>query len=289
MLLSQPTVSEHIRYLEETVGEKLLHRIGREAVPTQAGRILYDYARKMLELRRRAVQALEQFRGSLAGSLLMGASTIPGTYILPDRIGRFRGMFPSVSITLFIAGSRVIADMLLEGRIEIAFTGATWHDVKLDWQEVWRDELVLAVEASNPLGTGGVITIHDLVNIPLIFRERGSGTRKVTEETLDRLGVDVERLQIVAELGSTEAVREGIKAGIGASIISSRAVEDDVRSGRVRIIPIHGVEIVRPFYMVICKRRQLSLIAERFRSFIFGERDGEGGFPCASDTRRAPS
>lgn len=268
MLLSQPTVSEHIRYLEEVVGEKLINRLGREAVPTQAGMILYEYARKMLDLRRRAIQALEHFRGALAGHLLIGASTIPGTYILPEIIGKFRDSFPSISSTVTIAGSRAIVDMLLEGRVEIAFTGAMWHDVRLDWQEVWRDTLVLAVKASDPLAHRRSVQLDELTKIPLILREKGSGTRKVTEEVLDRIGLDVEKLKIVAELGSTEAVRQGIKAGIGASIISSRAVEEDVEHGSVAVLEIGNLRIERPFYLVTHRKRHLSPVAKIFRDFI---------------------
>ncbi|MGC8720680.1 MAG: selenium metabolism-associated LysR family transcriptional regulator [Thermodesulforhabdaceae bacterium] len=268
MFLSQPTVSEHIRYLEEVVGEKLINRMGREAVPTQAGMILYEYARKMLDLRRRAIQALEHFRGALAGHLLVGASTIPGTYILPEIIGKFRASFPSISSTVAIAGSRAVVDMLLEGRVEIAFTGAMWHDIRLEWREVWRDTLVLAVKASDPLASRGTIGVGDLKNIPLILREKGSGTRKVTEEVLDRIGIDVEKLHVVAELGSTEAVRQGIKAGIGASIISSRAVEEDVKHGSIAVVGIDKLNIERPFYLVTHRKRHLSPVARTFRDFI---------------------
>jgi DNA-binding transcriptional LysR family regulator len=268
MFLSQPTVSEHIRYLEETVGEKLINRMGREAVPTQAGLILYEYARKMLDLRRRAIQALENFRGALSGHLFIGASTIPGTYILPEIVGKFRKAFPSISTTISISGSKNIVNMLLEGQIEVGFTGAIWQDVRLEWQEIWKDTLVLAVNSSDPLAKKASIGIDELREIPLIFREEGSGTRKVTEEALDKANVDVDKLQIVAELGSTEAVRQGIKAGIGASIISSRAVAEDLERGSIAVVNIGGLHIERPFYLVTHKKRHLSPIAKTFKDFV---------------------
>ncbi|MEJ5299518.1 MAG: selenium metabolism-associated LysR family transcriptional regulator [Thermodesulforhabdaceae bacterium] len=269
MFLSQPTVSEHIRYLEETVGEKLINRTGREVTPTQAGMILYEYARKMLDLRRRAIQALEHFRGALSGNLLIGASTIPGTYILPGIVGRFHNAFPSISTTISISGSKNIVNMLLEGRIEVGFTGAIWQDVRLEWQEIWKDTLVLAVHPSSSFVKKGSIKLEELKEIDLILREEGSGTRKVTEEALDKVDIDIEKLRIVAELGSTEAVRQGIKAGIGASIISYRAVAEDVERGSIAIVDVEGLHIERPFYIVTHKKRHLSPIAKTFKEFVF--------------------
>lgn len=268
MFLSQPTISEHIRYLEEIVGEKLVNRLGREAVPTQAGMILYEYAKKMLDIRHQAIQAIELFRGTLTGQLLIGASTIPGNYILPEIVGKFRISFPSISTKIFIASSRSVVDMLLDGQIEIGFTGAVWRDVRLNWKDIWCDTLVLAVKTSDPLALKGAITIDEIKEIPLIFREKGSGTRKVTEEVLDRLGVDIDELNIVAELGSTEAVRQGIKAGIGASIISYRAIEEDISRGSIAVVKIHNLNIERPFYIVTHKKHHLSPIAKAFKDFI---------------------
>ena len=117
--LTQPTVSEHIRALEETVGEKLVDRLGREVLPTPAGKILYRYARDMILLRDEAIQALEKFKGKLSGHLLIGASTIPGTYILPQLIGSFKASHPTIQITLKIGSSGEIVQGLLDGKLEL--------------------------------------------------------------------------------------------------------------------------------------------------------------------------
>jgi DNA-binding transcriptional LysR family regulator len=130
--LSQPTVSEHIRTLEETAGVKLLDRLGREVIPTQAGQILYRYAQQLLQLRREAVQALHQYRGRLAGHLYLGASTIPGTYILPSLIGTFKAIYPDIQITLRIANSRLTAQEVLNGDLELGVVGAQWHEPGLE-------------------------------------------------------------------------------------------------------------------------------------------------------------
>ncbi len=268
MFLSQPTVSEHIRYLEEMIGEKLIDRMGKEALPTQAGLILYEYAKKMIDLKTKTIQALEQFKGSFSGTLKIGASNIPGNYILPELIGKFKKSFSSVRIKMSISSSEIAVKMLMDGEVEIAFTGATWHNPRLEWQKIWQDTLVLAVDPSNPLALKGSLKLEDLYEIPLILREEGSGTRKVTEEMLDKAGIDLDKLKIVAELGSTESVKEGVKASVGASIISLKAIQEEVKTGQIRMVPIEGLDLVRPFYIVTHKKRYLSPLAKQFKEFI---------------------
>ena len=120
MLLSQPTVSEHIRSLEQELDQKLLDRLGRKVEPTPVGRLLYRYARKILQTQNDAVQAIEQYGGKLIGRLIIGCGTIPGTYILPGLIGRFRLEHPAIKATLRITSSRIIAEKVVEiGRAHV--------------------------------------------------------------------------------------------------------------------------------------------------------------------------
>ena len=132
VLLSQPTVSEHIRSLEEELGQKLLDRMGREVEPTPVGRLLYNYAVKILRLQHEFVQAVEQYSGKLVGRIMIGSGTIPGTYILPELIGQFRSRYPSIQATLKIAGSQFIASDVLGGRLEIGVVGARWAEKGLE-------------------------------------------------------------------------------------------------------------------------------------------------------------
>src|SRR2546425_1188203 len=118
--LTQPTVSEHVRALEDELGVQLLDRLGRGATPTHAGRLLLNYARRMLALQREARQALDQFQGRMSGELVVGGSTIPGEYVLPALIGRFKGKYPDISICLLIGSSRQVSAWVEEGRVGIA-------------------------------------------------------------------------------------------------------------------------------------------------------------------------
>lgn len=268
MYLSQPTVSEHIRYLEEILGEPLLNRTGREVMPTHVGHIFYEYAKKMLRLREQMVQALKDHQGTISGKLYLGASTIPGTYILPELIAKFRQTFPEVTVSLKISGSRPVVEMTLKGDIEVGFTGAKWNDPKLEWEEFCLDEIVLAVPKKEPYAREGEISKDLLKEIPLIVREPGSGTRKITEEILKNHDISPDSLKIVAELGSTEAVKQGIRAGLGGSFISRFALKDDKDGAEITTLRIKGINLFRPFYLVRRKKHHLSPAARTFVSFI---------------------
>jgi len=264
MLLSQPTVSEHIKHLEEVVGGTLLDRLGRDVVPTPLGRMLYKYARQMLRLRNRTLEALREFQGTVSGLLVMGASTIPATYILPRIIGDFRKQYPDVCVSLKTAGSRLIVDMVLNGDLELGFTGARWNEKKLEWMELCRDELILAAPPGMINSTSDEVPPDVLCDIPMIVRESGSGTRKVMEDVLTKHGLSPSKLNVVAQLGSTEAVKQGIIAGIGASFVSRLAVRDETRAGRMAVFRIKDVRIFRSFYVVRIARKQLSPAGRAF-------------------------
>lgn len=263
-LLSQPTVSEHIRILEETFGERLLDRLGREALPTPAGTILYDYARRILHLRDEAVQALERFRGKLAGTLVLGASTIPGAYLLPPRIEAFHARHPDCRIVLRISGTARIAREILEGQLELGLVGARPKEGALEAQEMFGDELLLAVWPGHPWEGRSSVSPEELTGPPFILREAGSGTREATEQAMRQAGIDPARLSLVAEMGSNEAVRECVKGRLGISFLSSLALAEDLRRGALVAVPVEGMRIGRSFFLVRRRNRELTPLAQAF-------------------------
>jgi len=265
--LSQPTVSEHIRSLEEMLEERLVDRLGREALPTQAGRILYKYAKKIIRLRQETMQAMAAYRGEMTGHLALGASTIPGAYVLPQRIGAFKRLHPAIQITLSIGNSRTVADGVLAGDTEFGVVGARWSDPALEWREILDDELVLAVYPSHPFAREKAVEPARLLNEPMIIRERDSGTRRVVTQLLEK-HLDLSRLQIVAEMGSTEAVRQGIKAEVGIAILSRRAVAEDIERGSLAAVDLADIRLSRPFYLITRKNRQPSPICSTFLAFL---------------------
>ena len=271
VLLSQPTVSEHIRSLEEELSQKLIDRLGREAEPTPVGLILYKYATRILHLHQEAIESVEKYGGRLIGRIMIGSGTIPGTYILPQLIGRFRKQYSSIKATLSIAGSQFIAMEVLRGKLDIGIVGARWSEKGLEWHQVFSDRLALVVSARHPWAGRNTVRLHELQEEPFILREKGSGTRKVIDRILEDNGIPPASLKEVAEIGSTAAIKESVRAGIGISILSVKSVEQEVGCGELITIQIEGVQFERPFYLIKRKKRELSPVAAVFWEYLVKE------------------
>jgi DNA-binding transcriptional LysR family regulator len=271
LYLTQPTVSEHIRLLEEDLGLVLFDRQGKEVLPTQGGRLLYQYARQLMALRQDSVRVMNQFRDKGVGDLLIGGSNIPGQYFLPGLLGRFRDRFPKVHIRLLIGDTQNIQNNILEGAIELGLVGAQSDHRQISCQLLATDELVCISPPKGVKEKQKALDGRELLAFPFILREKGSGTRKALEQAFKKIDLDVKDLQVVAEMGSNEAVRQSVKAGLGISIISRRAVLEDLEEGRLQEIKIKKLPLIRNFYLITLKQRTLSPLAQEFKEFILKE------------------
>jgi DNA-binding transcriptional LysR family regulator len=271
LFLTQPTVSEHIRTLEDELGVRLLDRLGRGAAVTKGGALLLSYAQRMLALAREARQAMESFQGRMSGELLVGASTIPGEYILPALIGRFKEKFPDIAITLLIGDSQAVTDWVMEGRAEIGVVGARSSHRGMEYRELMPDDIVLIVSGTHPWHGRKQVTLEELRAEPLLLRERGSGTRAALETALEAAGADLSTFRVVGEMGSTQAIKQAVKAGVGVSLVSRRAVEEECRAGTVWCLRVKDLKITRAFYLATHRERSRSPLAEAFRAFVEAE------------------
>jgi DNA-binding transcriptional LysR family regulator len=268
LFLTQPTISEHVRALEDELGVQLLDRLGRGATPTRAGHLLLGYARRMLTLSREAHQALERFQGRMSGELVVGGSTIPGEYVLPALIGRFKSKYPDISISLRIGSTRQITDWLEEGRVEVAVLGARPAVRTVECKELMSDELVVVVPSSHPWANRRTATLADLQKEPMVVRERGSGSREAMEHALQEAGVSLASLRLVGEMGSTQAIKQAVRAGVGVALISKRAVEDECRAGLLACVKVKDLRVARAFYLATHRDRTRSPLAQAFVEFI---------------------
>jgi DNA-binding transcriptional LysR family regulator len=266
--LSQPTVSEHIRSLEEMAGDTLVDRWGRELRLTPAGQVLYRYAVKLLRLREEALQALADLRGELAGRVVIGASTIPGSYLLPQVLGAFKAKHPILQIFLKIANTAAVAEMVLKGQVGLGLVGSRLPEKRLGFTEVYQDELTLTVWPQHPWAAHGEVEVAELYGQPFIVRESGSGTQMAVKEILAANGLDFDKLTIAAEMPNTEAVRQSLKAGVGIGILSRLAVAAELKYGDLVAVRIRGVELRRPLYLVQRQGRELPLVYQAFGKFV---------------------
>jgi len=271
--LTQPTVSAHIKSLEEDLGIRLLDRMGKEALPTKEGEVLYRFAKRVLALVTEAKQEILRVRNVVKGSIKIAGSNIPGEYILPGLIARFQKRYPDISVKLEIMDSREVARKVSSGEFEIGVLGARMSDARLEYTKFLEDELVLAVPPDHPLAGQGRVTLNRLKEFPFVIRERGSGTRMSMEEMVARKGLDPDEFKVAVELGSTEAVKEGIKAGLGVSFISRRAIESDLKHRDLVEVGVPEISTKRHFYIVTHRKRSRSNLINVFWDYLLGKEE----------------
>jgi DNA-binding transcriptional LysR family regulator len=266
--LSQPTVSSHIKELENHFNTQLVDRLAKQTVPTKAGELLYRYALRLLALHSETRTAMAEFLGEIKGRLCIGGSTIPGTYLLPHLIGRFTQTYQDVRIALTIGATSLIIDKIEAGEIELGVVGAKSRTTHLNQIALMTDESYLVVPADHKWRTRRSIDLPKLKKEPFIAREMGSGTLRAFEQSLHGMGHTLDQFHIVAEIGSTEAVRQAIKNGVGVSVLPAIAVQDDVERGHLHKLSITGIDLKRTFYLTFSKERTPSPLSRTFMAFL---------------------
>ena len=253
--ISQPTISEHIKNLENSLHCKLFDRLGRSIMPTAEAEVLYPKALQILVDLDQIQEEISAAGTGVKGKLIIGASTIPGAYILPRLAYTFKKQYPDVAFEILIEDSAKITNMVLQHDLFFGIVGAKMTSEKLDYEPLIQDELVLV--ASPKVLPQKTITLEKLRSIPFLQRETGSGTRQTFENFLKKNNITTNRFNIVATLGSTSAVKQAVKENLGASVISRIAVQEELDSSILHEIPIKNMKMKRKFYLVLQKKRTL--------------------------------
>jgi DNA-binding transcriptional LysR family regulator len=266
--LSQPTVSSHIKDLEDHFATQLIDRMARRVYPTKAGELLYDYAHRLLTLRDKTEAAMAEFAGKIRGEIAIGGSTIPAGYILPRVIGQFSNVYPDVRVSLVVGDTLEILAKTAAGHIELSLVGAVSKEKSLKQTELLSDNMVLVIPKHHRWSRRQRIKLADLTKEPFIIREEGSGTLKSIEEALNKKNLTVKDFNVVAVMGSTEAVRQAIMSNAGVSILSTIAVAEACRSGSLKTLKIEGLQLNRSFYLTTHRHRSLSPLSRAFIEFL---------------------
>ena len=269
LFLTQPTVSGHILSLEQSLSLRLFDRASREVRLTKSGEVFQEYASKILSLRKDLLNALSEFSQGIRGELSLGASTIPGEYLLPRLIGDFKKEHPSFLISLKIADTKEVIHYVLQDHVEFGIIGAKLSHPSLHYEKYEEDEIIVVGPSDHPLTRKKRVDVDELLKEPWIIREEGSGTRIAVEKALRRKGKSLKQFNVVIEMGSTSSVKEGVKAKLGLAFISGRATEGEVRQGAFSRIDVEGLEpISRQIYIVSHRRRTLSPMGMEFLRFL---------------------
>lgn len=250
MYLTQPTVSKQIVDLERFFKIRLIDRTKRSVELTKAGEILYRYARELLAIEKEAIEAVTAHRGLKSGVLRIGASSIPGVYVLPQVLKLYREQFEGVELSLAISDTAQTVGGVLDSTLDVGFVGAKDDAGKVVYKSFLNDLIVLIAPKEFP----ETLSIEDLKSRPFVVREPGSGTRRCFEAVLKKKGLVPGSLKIVAELGDVEAVKEAVKTGMGCSYMSNRAIKEEVATGQLRVLHVEGLPPVKRTFFVITKK-----------------------------------
>ncbi len=268
LFVSQPTVTTHIAALEKRLGVKLFDRTTRKVTLTPAGKLLYRHAKALLTEHEAALQELNQFQGGLIGRLVFGASTIPGQYLLPEVMARFCHQYPQTKLSMRIGSSQQILDEVLSGSLEMGVIGFRPDEPSLQVIPLWDDEVVMIVSLFHPWASRSYVSIDELPTQPFVFREEGSGTRRTFEQFLSQHGLSPRQLQVVAEVGGTEAVKRFVMAGGGVGVVSIRAIECEQAARQLTPVRLREGRILRQFFAILPNDRTVSPLCHRFAQFL---------------------
>ncbi len=267
-MLTQPTVSQHVAALEGFLGLKLFDRRGKDLYLTGAGEILYRHAKEITALFDVLFQSLELYKGKKIGRLRLGASTIPGEHILMELLGEFRDICPDLKISVRITDTEQVVKMLLDRSVDLAVVGAELKQRGLVFTPLMPDELVLIVPKGHRWWKASKIEMKDVIREPFVMRESGSGTRMELGRKLQSIGIDPVDLHVVAEVGTTTAVKEAVESGLGISFVSRLSIEKELKYKVFKHVPVRNFVCSRWIYLVRESGRTPSPVSSAFVKFL---------------------
>lgn len=250
--LGQATISHHVGQLEKNIGAILIERSTKSFALTGDGEVFYAFCEKLMG----DLEKLERSMGSerVPVALTIAASTIPSAYIIPRVLEQLLGKIENVKFRIKSFDSREAIEQVKEREADAAIVGRTIKHPLLTFNDIWDDEIVLVCRKG---AFPTKISISDLEKIPLIVREKGSGTRHHYEEALNKHGLYIPDLKVVMECSTSEMAKEAVLSGTGASFISTLAVAREIKSGLLQTVEIKGIRIHRKFYFVTLKGKKM--------------------------------
>jgi DNA-binding transcriptional LysR family regulator len=266
--LTQASVSQRVQALEKTLGTALFKRQGGRVLLTDAGQRLYEYAQRILDLHRQARREITGYDAPVGGDLSLAASSIPGEHLLPSLLSQFGQKHPHIRVRATVSDSMGVMAQVERGEVSLGLVGRKADNPHLDFRYLASDRMVLVVPPGHALSRRKKLSVRQLPRHPLILREVGSGLRHCFEKSLDKAGLSLSDLRVALELGSNEAIKEAVLRGVGISILSTYAVQKELRSGQLHALRVNDLNCDRDMYIVRDERRVLPFPARMFLLFL---------------------
>lgn len=250
LYISQPAITKHIRELESLYGVRLFDRLGNKISLTDAGKLMLEHCEQILAAYRRLEYDMNLLKNEWTGDLRLGASTTISQYVLPPILARFTEKYPKVNVTLMDTNSRNIEQALQNHDIDLGLVEGVFRLPSLKYEPFLHDELVPVVGTQSKLALKDEIGLDELQQLPLVLRERGSGTLDAIEMAFDEVGLKLSSMNVRLYLGGTESIKSFLRCSDSLGIVSLQAVAPELRRGDFKIIDIKGMQIKRHFCFV---------------------------------------
>lgn len=267
LYMTQPAVTFQVKQLEEHFNTRLFERSHSKITLTPAGEVALEYAERILNLTGEMETRLGELTGQVSGTLLVGASTTIAEYMLPRLLGDFKAKYPQVHARLTVANSETIESKVSDHTLDVGLIEAPSHHPQLNSQVCCNDELVVICSPNHSLASNDAITPAQLAEQPYVSRETGSGTREVVDDFFRANGVQPEDLHIALELGSREAIKGAVEAGLGIAIVSRSTIQKELKLGDLIAVPLKP-KLIRPLSLVYAREKFRSRLLQSFLDFV---------------------
>jgi DNA-binding transcriptional LysR family regulator len=266
--VSQASVSQRVQTLEKMLGTPLFKRQGGRVMLTEAGRKLYDYAQRILDLHRQARREITGLETPAGGELCLAASSIPGEHFLPALLSQFGQTHLHIRLRAAVSDSMGVMAQVERGEVSLGLVGRKIDNPHLEFRYLASDHMVLVVPAGHALSRRKKVYVKQLLQHSFILREAGSGLRHCFEKSLDKAGLSLADFRVALELGSNEAIKEAVLRGVGIAVLSACAVQKELRSRQLHTLEVRDLRCDRDMYIVRDRRRVLPLPARLFLLFL---------------------
>ncbi|HJQ62897.1 MAG TPA: LysR family transcriptional regulator [Burkholderiales bacterium] len=266
LFMTQPAVTFQVKQLEEHFSTRLFERSHGKISLTPAGRLVMEYAEKILGVSEELEKRMSELTGAVGGPLLLGASTTVAEFILPQILGEFKARYPQVQAHMSVANSETIENRVADHTLDIGLIESPAHLPSVQAEVVCEDELVLICAPGHRLANTRSVTPNQIVGEPFVSREVGSGTREFTDQYLRNCRVSPEDLNIVMELGSPEAIKGVVETGLGVAIMSRTRVAKERKLGLLTPVPLEP-RLIRTFSLVYPREKFRSQLLTTFSEF----------------------
>jgi LysR family transcriptional regulator, transcriptional activator of the cysJI operon len=264
LFITQPAITKNIQALENELGLRLFNRKGNRIYLTAEGLVLLEHVEKVFNLELKLEDSLNSFKENPSGSFRLGASTTIAQYVIPPVLAKFHNKFPDIKLSMFTGNTEQIAESLLRGEIDLGIVEGRIKNKDIHYLKFIPDELVAITGAKNTVVKANEITVEKLAALPLVLRERGSGTLDVIEYALKSRGIILSALNIQMYLGSTEAIKLYLEHDDCIGFVSIRSLDKEIKAGTHRIIKVKNFRIKRTLDFITPQGLKSSRVALQF-------------------------